>query len=135
MSNPNCPPLIAPTIMLHIEKVLFLCVFLTYSCFGKKEDIEAVIRRDDHHPTASPSVREMFERRMANMKKSLERYTGIALPIMNHYAAFMRNQDCQPMCLSGELFLYPHNLLFQKHLLCKLEYNSYLFTRIYCKHQ
>ena len=90
--------------MLKLEWFIFFIRVL--SGVQSKDDIQAIIRMDKEHPTPSPGVKIKFEAHMINVKKSIESYSAAAVPMMQKYAAFMKEQDCQPICPNGEFVFH-----------------------------
>ena len=88
---------------LPLQALLILSIVTKIN--GHKDDIEARIYMDRIHPTPTPSVKENFEASVVKVKKMVQKGAAIAIAMMEQYADFMRDQECQPIC-QGRFVLY-----------------------------
>jgi len=86
------------------DLTIILLLIMTVYTEGMKfhGNIEAVIHMSKLHPHPSQSVKESFNQHMDQVKKTIERYSAVGIPILKRYASFMKNQECRPVCAAGK---------------------------------
>ena len=98
---------------LPLQTLLILSIVTKIN--GHKDDIEAIIYMDRIHPTPTSSVKKNFDVHIVKVKKMVQRGTAIAIAMMEQYADFMRDQECQSIC-QGRFVLYKRSTTTEKKI-------------------